>query len=390
MLADFEGWRPQPASPVVEALAAVRAVTSLTGQDPVLLGVTPVARANPFQSLLYRDFYRNGIAVAPVTEPMNFPRLTEIGGLTAAVHLHWLSFVLARAATAQHARAAVQGFEETLDRFRSAGGQVVWTVHNLLPHDAVFPDEEVALRNVVAEAATVVHVMSPSAIDDITGTVTVDPARVVVAPHPSYLGAHPDTVTREEARLALGIEPDEVVYVLFGAIKPYKGLSRLLDSFHIAHRCSDRRLRLLIAGQPDDAEETRRFVDRCLVDPDVLIRPSKVPAEQVQFFLRAADVGLAPYTRVLNSGSAVLYTTFGLPCVVPDEGSVRSALVSGGHVAFDGADDLPDALLEASRLSTPQVAATIRAHAENLAASGASDTFARELRARLTAASTGS
>lgn len=385
MLADFEGWRIQPSSPVAEALAAVRAVEALTTDEPMVLGVAPVARANPYQSLLYREFYRRGIAVTPVTDPRAFPQLTDVGALRTAVHLHWLSFVLAGAADPAAARRAVRGFTETLDDFRSAGGQVVWTVHNVLPHDAAFPDEEISLRNAVAEASTVVHVMSDATLDAVAHTATIDPARVVVAPHPSYLGAYPDSVTREEARLALAIEPDELVYVLFGAIKPYKGLDRLLEAFDAARGRADRPMRLLVAGQPDGTPAAQRFVARCAVHPFVSIRASKVPAEHVQYFLRAADIGLAPYERILNSGAAMLYTTFGLPSVVPDEAPIRSSLPEGAHVAFHDTTALPSALLQARELVGEASAAVIRAHAERLAPSVVSDSFAGELRMRLLA-----
>lgn len=383
MLADFEGWRSQPGSPVTEALAAVRAVQALTDVEPVVLGVAPVARANPFQSLLYSEFYRNGIAVSPVTDPWTFPLLTDLGGLRVAVHLHWLSFVLAPTTTSADARDAVRGFAETLDAFRSAGGQIVWTVHNVLPHDARFPEEEITLRNIVADSATVVHVMSEATLQAVAHTAAIDSARVVVAPHPSYIGAYPDTVTREEARLALGIEPDELVFVLFGAIKPYKGLGRLIEAFDDARRRSARRMRLLVAGNPDATPVAEQFVERCLVHPFVSIRASKVPAEHVQYFLRAADVGLAPYERVLNSGAAMLYTTFGLPSVVPDEPPLCSSLPSGAHVVFEDTAALPSALLEAAELVGDGTTAIVRAHAEALAPTTVSGPFAREVHRRL-------
>ena len=386
VLADFEGWRVQPGSPVPEALAALRALTAQTNVDPIVLGVTPVARSNPFQSLLYREFFRQGIAVAPVTDPMTFSGLSSISdveGVRVGIHLHWLSFVLSGAQDLAEARKAVREFGDLLDAFRSKGGMVVWTVHNVLPHDATYVDEEIALRNMVAASATAIHVMSEATLAAVDGTVRLDPNRVIVAPHPSYVGAYPDFATRDDARLALGIEPDELVYVMFGAIKPYKGLDALLDAFDVVQRRSQRRVRLVVAGQPDQSPSAQRFVDRCRVHPFVLIRPSKVPAEHVQYYLRAADVGIAPYERVLNSGATVLYTTFGLPSVVPAVGALRASLPPNAHVAFDHPTKLPDALLEAASLTTSRAADELRSYAEHHGSGVVSGAFARDLRSFL-------
>ena len=51
---------------------------------------------------------------------------------------------------------------------------------------------------------------------------TIPENRVVHVPHPSYRGAYQDTVSREQARWELGIDTDETVYALLGAIKPVR------------------------------------------------------------------------------------------------------------------------------------------------------------------------
>lgn len=382
MRAEFEGWQTQPASPIVEALAAVRTVQHLTDKKPLVLGVTPVARLNPFQSLLYQGFAHHGIAASPVNVPRDFPYLADLrsGGYDVAVHLHWLSFVLSNATTAKEAAVAVEAFSETLARFADAGGRTVWTIHNVLPHDAKFIDEEIALRQAVADAADVVHVMSRATVEAVKHTVSVDPDKVLFSPHPSYAGAYPTNVTREDARLALGIEPSETVFTMFGAIKPYKGLDGLLDAFDRAQRSTNRRLRLVVAGAPDGTPSAQQFVERCLAHPDVLIQPAKVPADHVQNYVAAGDIGLAPYNRILNSGAALLYTTFGLPVVVPNEASVRENLPAGAHVAFDGPDALGDALLEALDLVGTDTTRAVQAHARKFAPGPLAAGFAARLR----------
>ena len=88
-----------------------------------------------------------------------------------------------------------------------------------------------------------------------------------------------------------------------------------------------------MAGHPDDDPEVQSFVDRCIVDPNVLIEPHRIPGAKAQYYLRAADAGLLTYTRSLNSGAALLYLSFGLPVLATDTPVFREVLPAE-HVEY--------------------------------------------------------
>jgi glycosyltransferase involved in cell wall biosynthesis len=305
---------------------------------------------NPYQAQLYRSFSNVGIAASPVNVSFDYHRIlgAQEMGVPVALHLHWLNVVLANAESTPDAIQRVDFFLENLKLFKSRGGQVVWTVHNRLPHDAVFANAELALRRGVAEVSDVIHVMSPSTAEVLLPDLDLPEERTVCVPHPNYLGCYPDYIARAGARHALGIEPDEFVFVLFGAIKPYKGLTELLEAFETLRTSSSRRLRLIVAGKPDASSEATEFVQRCRVNPDVLINPQSVGADHVQIYLRAADLGVAPYRRTLNSGAVALYQTFGLPALVPDDPGLVAGLSPGSYVAFGKESSLLETLLAAA------------------------------------------
>ncbi|QTE29037.1 glycosyltransferase [Pengzhenrongella sicca] len=385
MIAEFETWKIGPGSPTTEALRALRAVEA-EHSAPLVLGVAPVARGNPYQMQLYRSFANEGIAVTPVTNPWDFGQLADIVSMApVAVHLHWLSFVLAKARDRKEGRELVDRFARELESYSTRGGRLVWTVHNVLPHDTLFPELEIELRHMVSGTADVIHLMSPSSVPLVAETARIDPAKVVYAPIPNYRGCYPDNVSRQEARTTLGIEPDELVLVLFGALKPYKGLASLLAAFNAARGTTSRRLRLLVAGAPDEHPNTRAFVEACTLHADVLIAARKIPTEHVQYFMRAADVGLATYEGALNSSAIMLYETFGLPVVVPDVANLRDALCSGDHLAYAPGEPgaLARALTDAEGLATKATRAAVSEHIREFDPQRVSASFARELRARL-------
>lgn len=387
MKVTYSGFTASKQSPAAELLAAMSAVT--TTNRPHLLGYTPVARVNPFQSLLYKRFADNGIAVGPILQPDRFRALQDFQSMTSgtSLHLHWNAWMTFGSSDPVRARTMAMGMVGRLEALRARDVNLIWTVHNLYPHDAKFVDLELEVQQRIADLANVVHIMSRSTQDAMAGIVDLDPEKLLYSPHPNYRGAYPDHTTRQESRSILGIGPEEVVFLMFGAIKPYKGLSRLLEALdHVVSQNRDRQIRLLIAGAPDTSEEAQEFVSQALVHPNVLIERNRVPAERAQYFLRAADVGLVNYERLLNSGAALLYQTFGLPVVAADTSPLREGLLGEATVFVNGrsARDFASALEEAiDKLVSDSVRRAVLQHVAIFDPDIVSNEFALGLRDRL-------
>ncbi|MEE2528799.1 glycosyltransferase [Pseudarthrobacter sp. J75] len=388
----FAGFKDEVGSPVNEGLNALRYAESLGHEQPILFGYTPLARMNPFQGLLYKSFWNEGFAVTPVAKASNFDKLVALKEFasTVAVHLHWHSAVLAGASSRGEARSRLADFRDQIDSFKQSGGKLVWTVHNLLPHDAKFVDEEIELQAFIADSSDVVHTMSHSTVEAMNGLLTLDAKRILMAPHPSYLGGYEDYVSRHEARVTLGLREDETVYVILGALKPYKGLREFLAGFDEFAAQARPDHKLIIAGEPDGSAEVMEFVKLAKRHPQVLIDDRKIPASLVQYYMRAADFSVVPYLRSLNSGAALLGATFGLPVIASRQGSLTEVL--GEEFAEFLPDDSPrgiaSALMRAQRLRKPEANEAASTFAAQLAPSTVSTAFARSLRSRLLPAGT--
>ena len=163
---------------------------------------------NPYQALLYRRTLTAGIAPVPMGTLDGLEPLTNVApslvanGVTPALHLHWLNRITRNATDAAHAEAEVQAFLARLDAFLAAGGRLVWTAHNVLPHDSRYPAADTVLRQGLADRAALVHVVAGGTAEAIGDRYTLPPPeRVVHVPHPSYRGAYPEGPDRDQARL---------------------------------------------------------------------------------------------------------------------------------------------------------------------------------------------
>ena len=388
MIGLLRGRAVEPRDLVPDAVAAIRHAESFGHGDAVLVAVHPIARVNPYQHLLYGQAWRHGVAPVPLYDLAHLEVLESVAraaGVPLLLHLHWTNKLLEGAAAEREARTRLDTFLRRLDRLRADGGHVAWTVHNAIPHDARWPALEAELQQGIVDRATIVHTLSANTPETVREWFTIPADRVVHVPHPSYRGAYEDAVSREQARWELGIEADETVYAMVGAIKPYKGTDRLIDAFDRISRERPGRRRLVVAGMPDKGGAADRFLERCDVHPFVLVHPRRIPSDEMQHFLNAADLVVLPYLRPLNSGVLMLAFTFGIPVVAPAVGGLVEAITPQTGRTFDPADEgsLHRALEAADELRTPAARAAARAAADRYDPATLSSEFATAVRVRV-------
>jgi glycosyltransferase involved in cell wall biosynthesis len=326
------------------------------------------SRGNPFQSMLFADLATVDAVARPVPDLAGHLAAAQDTPHPGVLNLHWTTPVLASALTESDARARVDQFAEGLQRFRDAGGRLVWTVHNVLPHDAAYVDSEIRLAGLLAAHADLVHVMSEVTAQAAAPYYRLDPERTVCIPHSSYLGMYPDWLSREGARLRLGVLPSEKVLLALGQIRPYKGLDRLLDFVEDAVH-DDPTLRLLVAGPVGRHPDAGALAARLASMPRTISSRRRVRDDHLQVWLRAADLAVLPYTGILNSGSFLLAETFGRPVVATRAGALASR-DGEAHVRLFDEGRFEETLRSAIRdlVEDPAGARLARASAEAAAA----------------------
>jgi glycosyltransferase involved in cell wall biosynthesis len=342
---------PSAAAPVDHQIATelARAARSVGRHDDAwVLSYYPVARTNPFQSLLYSRALAAGFA------PVGLPQLDHLAGLgsgplagaRSALHVHWTAHVIGDADHADQARARVAQFVSQLRRLQEQQVRIIWTVHNRLPHRCGHPEVEIGLRQELADLVDVVHVLGPEAAAGVGDLYRLPADRLLLAPHPSYLGAYPTHFDRELVRLELGFEPDDFVVGLIGSIQPYKGVDELIDAVTGSEPLPPR-LRTVVAGIPGQDPESQRLVDRLTRTEAIRSVPRKLDNENLARLVTALDVMVLPYRAPLTSGAALLSLSFGTPIVAPGLGPFRPLAEQGYCLAYDR--DEPGGLVQALR-----------------------------------------
>ena len=240
------------------------------------------------------------------------------------------------------------------------GPAVVKHVHNKHHHERSLPRTERIVNEVTFLLADRLVVKCDRAADVLTTTyATFNADDAAVVSDGSFISAYKNEVSTSAARTELGIDEDTFVYLFFGLIRPYKGVTDLLRAFPAADLPDSE---LWIVGNPtDDALELelRRLTDEV---SGVRTAFEFIPEERIQYYMNAADVLVLPYRTILNSGSAHLGLSFGLPIVAPAIGCLPETITADGGTLYDpdDPDGLKDAL--ASVRADPSLAAIGRSN----------------------------
>jgi glycosyltransferase involved in cell wall biosynthesis len=361
--------------------ASPTSANSTAAEPPVAWLYWPVDAANPYQSLLYSRFAAHNLV------PMALHRLPALGDLVAALpagvpavlHVHWLYEVTKASRNEAEALGLAAAFERQIGALRATGIRLVWTVHNILPHEAAYPAVQARLRKFMLGAADVVHVMHNSHVELLSDAFGVAPRQVVVVPHPSFVGAYPDWVDQRGARSALGIPLGARVLVTFGQIRPYKGHMEFLAALDRASAL-DPALRWLVAGKVRDEPGIQQFLRAAASHPAVLLFPGFAPDADVQLYLRAADAAAFPYQRSLNSGAVALSASFDLPAYASAQTHLADLMPAEAVRRLDLSDPQSAAKVLAEPLGGADVRVAVHAHTARLRPAVISDTLAAHIR----------
>lgn len=268
---------------------------------------------------------------------------------------------------------------KTIKRFQSRGGKVVWTVHNLKPHLTRFPSlSDMLMRKFLHRVDGLIFLTESSRNEFLVLYPEFEHIRYRIIPHAHYRSYYPhfvqgDIITGENVkgenvqddvrrdtvkgksletnpinidglsslsghhntaatgqlirknsrvnREQLGITDGEPLILMFGKIRAHKGLNDLLAA---KKKLNHSKLHLLVAGNPGDDGIDKLTAETLKKDRHCHTFFEHVVNERVCDYFTVSDAVILPYTDILNSGTAILALSFGVPIIAPAMGSLIS------------------------------------------------------------------
>jgi glycosyltransferase involved in cell wall biosynthesis len=262
------------------------------------------------------------------------------------LHMHWPSFEY-RSPKRIQSLIRFARFALLLLYAHLLGARLIWTAHNLLPHDRcplLFIDTMACRWVILLASLILVHGPGPAQIlaKKFPGSV----GKMVEIPHGHWIGYYPINLDQGQARQLLGLTAEDFVFLFVGLCKPYKNLHELIRVF----RSLDLPARLLVAGKFQDRAYRDHIFALAADDSRIRIDEGFIADEDLQRYLLASNFVVAPYREILTSGTAMLALSFGRPLISLDVGFLRDVVPQSAGILFDSEDPqgLAKALVQAA------------------------------------------
>ncbi|WP_147455934.1 glycosyltransferase [Nocardioides mangrovicus] len=291
---------------------------------------------NPYLTQLY-----NALAAAGAP-PRPFERRTLLTERLDVVHVHWPEHLVRWDERVWVRLLDVVKVLTGLTVARRRGARLVWTAHNLRPHErAGSPLVRLFLRQFWRRVDLVIG-LTRAGVEQVHQAhprLRRVPARVV--PHGHYLACYPPVGDRAAARRALGLDPQRRVLLQFGMVRRYKNADGLVAAVVALPQTGPQ---LVVAGAVVEPDLGRELTAAVAGQTRVQLRPGRVEDAEVTTLHAAADVVVFPYRDgALNSGAAVLALSLGRAVVVRDTAVMRELREVVGerwvHTFAGGADE---------------------------------------------------
>lgn len=288
-------------------------------------------KGNPYMDLLADGLRQAGVDVEPITIDEPYIKwLIENRKIIKVLHFHWLHPLYSK----KTKRQTITGFSRFVLRLlvaRIIGYRIIWTMHNLFPHEKIFPlvDRFVRLFMVIIAHTIIVH--CEKAKEELSRNF-YRRNNVAVIPIGIYPQLSTKSVNPKKIRENMGISPTNLVFLSFGQIRPYKGLEDLIKLFK---KVDNSDVTLIIAGSTKSSELERDLKILAAEDKGIILKIQWFDDIELHQLLSCADVIVLPFKDVLTSSTVMLAFSYAKPVVAPDLGCLPYLIDAQSGFLYD-------------------------------------------------------
>jgi glycosyltransferase involved in cell wall biosynthesis len=269
---------------------------------------------NPYTRLLYEHMEAEGNV-----EVDGFSLLEPLQKRYDVWHVHWPDSLLSypsKALATAYVTAELALFAWT----RLCGTKLVWTTHDLGPHESHHPRlEKIFWALFIPMVDGIISLSETARREAYSRFPELKTVPSAIVPHGHYRTAYPTSVSKEDARRQLDLRPEDRVIVFVGRIRPYKNVVPLIRAFR---RWEEPSARLFIAGNPISDELAQRVRAAQEGDDRIRIDLRFIEEKEISALLAASDLVALPYEAIMHSGTALLALSFNRPVLMPDRGAM--------------------------------------------------------------------
>ncbi len=231
------------------------------------------------------------------------------------LHYHWLEFQDFKSLTGMIYKLKMIGLYKLL------GGKIVWTIHNITPHDKKWLQAHAIMHRWMAKISTKILVHSYSQVTLITTLYSIPANKIEVVSHPKFPATFFD---KKEARnelfkkFRLKINHEIPLIGAFGAISAYKNFEKTIQ---ILHEIDFRGAFLVIGYLKKGQDQIHQTLSEYSKKYDwFMYHPEFVLEQDIPSIMNAFDYCLFNFKDISTSGGFEMARSYKKKIIAPRKG----------------------------------------------------------------------
>lgn len=245
-----------------------------------------------------------------------------------ALHYHWLEFQDLKSLLAFPYKLL------WLNVFTLFKTPIIWTVHNLEPHDRKWLGFHQWLHRKMAQRAHRLHIHDEALLSDTSHylNVPLQSKKWCIIPHPNFPAACKErtlSISKLNERYSANIPVNATTILLFGNISAYKGILEFVE-WMIGYLNKKNRgfdIHIIIAGPVKKGQSGyhKRIKNAISATPGYFsYLPYFFPEDEYPYLLSASDYCLFNYKRIHTSGGLMMALSYQKKVIAPNMGIFSS------------------------------------------------------------------
>lgn len=239
----------------------------------------------------------------------------QLLGKKPILHYHWLEF---------------QDYKSLLGMiykikliwlYKFFGGKLVWTIHNIKPHNERWLNLHLRLHCWMAKKANKILVHSTSQVQEVVTKYRVKEHKIIVLPHPTFPSEHIEkraAIDLLNSKFELDIDYKLTIIGSFGAISNYKNLLeniRILEEVNFIGK-------YLIFGYVKKGQKKlhTQLTQLSKKHSWLVYKPGFVEEIDIPAIMNSIDICLFNFKNISTSGGVELAKSFNKTMILPRKG----------------------------------------------------------------------
>lgn len=205
----------------------------------------------------------------------------------------------------------------TIGRFVKSKTKVLALTDNIIPHEKRFGDKP--FTKYFVKSCHGFIAMSKTVLNDISKFSSNQ--NKAYSPHPMY-ETYGASVTMENAREKLKLNPSDKIILFFGLIRRYKGLDLLMEAM-ANPEIKKQNIKLLIAGEfYEDKKPYLDLIEKHQLQNQIILHDKFIANQDVRYYFCAVNLVAQTYRNATNSGVTMIGYFYEKPMLVTNVGGL--------------------------------------------------------------------